>query len=97
MTDSPLEGPGRSPALRPPALRPVSLSSISDLQNGKIMCFFFFNAVWFMVISSGSHRPVIQKVCPERIVRGPECSSIAALGFSVVGEGVLTGVDIWSR
>lgn len=59
--------------------------------------FFFLNAVWFMVIFYGSHRTVIQRVCPERIVRNLECSSIAALGISVVGEGVLTGVDIWSR
>lgn len=50
-----------------------------------------------MVISYGSHRTVIHRVCPERIVRGLECSSIATLGFCVVGEGVLTGVDIWSR
>ena len=49
-----------------------------------------------MAISFGSHRTAVQRVCPERIVRGLECSRMAALGFCVVGEGALTGV-IWSR
>lgn len=49
-----------------------------------------------MAISFGSHRTVVHRVCPEGIVRGLECFRMAALGFCVVGEDVLTGV-IWSR
>ena len=39
-----------------------------------------------MAISFGSHRTAVQRVCPERIVRGLECSRMAALGFCVVGK-----------